>query len=520
MSTLERGVLLRGVAGGAARSGARVLTALFVVYAVVGLFALDHHEPWRDEAQAWLIARDLPLSDIVFTQMGHEGTPALWHLLNALLISLGLPFSAQAYLNFSFAVGTVGLVFWRAPFSPLVKVLFAFNYYMAYEFSHIARNFALGAFLLALTLSLFGQRRERPMLYAVAVALLANANVFGFLMALGLGMIHAVEALRDRRIGQAVLPALVMAAAGLFAFVQMIPAADNFRTAGAIGMFNMFTPRNLLLANFDLFFGRLDEPVRAFSREWPPARVLLYAMAGFAVLFWGLFLLQIRTSWEALLFFGVVAGGIAYIMVFKKEGSPRVHGHLLLAAIGALWLQAVLHRPSAALRLPGGRSVPAAWLGMGFTAALCAGLAPSVLRAGWNWQKDIRHPFSGAPEMASYLLERGLDRRTIVAYESAWGSAVLPYLDADARFYYPDLRRFGSYLVWTREWAERFQGLPFDEILRSAEADLGGLGGDPEGVLFLMSHPVDDPRVELLHSVAENVERETFHLYRLRKPAP
>ena len=188
----------------------------------------------------------------------------------------------------------------------------------------------------------------------------------------------------------------------------------------------------------------------------------------------------------------------------------------MLAAMGALWLQALLGRPPAALRLPWGGVVPAARLGLAFTVALTAGLGLSVLRTGWHWAKEVRTPFSGAREMAAHLRANGLDRHPIVAYESAWGSAVLPYLDRDALFYYPDLERHGSYLVWTRAWWERHQDLSLDAILRSAEAGIGTL----DGVLFLMSRPFDDPRLEPLHAVAEGVERETFHLYRLRGGAP
>ena len=53
------------------------LTALFLVR---GAVAAAHHELWRDEAQAWLIARDVPLSRL-FAELHYEGHPALWFLL-------------------------------------------------------------------------------------------------------------------------------------------------------------------------------------------------------------------------------------------------------------------------------------------------------------------------------------------------------------------------------------------------------------------------------------------------------
>ncbi|MCE9581429.1 MAG: hypothetical protein K8T20_02815, partial [Planctomycetes bacterium] len=72
---LDSGPITPGFAGPSrSRTGWSVL--IFAVYAVVTLAMIPFHEPWRDEAQSWLIARDLGPGGIVH-QMGYEGTPAL-----------------------------------------------------------------------------------------------------------------------------------------------------------------------------------------------------------------------------------------------------------------------------------------------------------------------------------------------------------------------------------------------------------------------------------------------------------
>lgn len=53
-----------------------------VIYAIITLVIIMYHENWRDEAQSWLIARELGLIDI-FKQMKYEGHPALWYLILA-----------------------------------------------------------------------------------------------------------------------------------------------------------------------------------------------------------------------------------------------------------------------------------------------------------------------------------------------------------------------------------------------------------------------------------------------------
>lgn len=56
---------------------------IFLIYAIVTfVITIIFHEKWRDEAQAWLIARDLDFWGII-KQMTYEGHPPLWHFILA-----------------------------------------------------------------------------------------------------------------------------------------------------------------------------------------------------------------------------------------------------------------------------------------------------------------------------------------------------------------------------------------------------------------------------------------------------
>jgi hypothetical protein len=57
-----------------------------------------YHEPWRDEAQAWLISRDLPILSI-FRQMNYEGTPALWHIILVPFAKFGAPYIIENLIS-------------------------------------------------------------------------------------------------------------------------------------------------------------------------------------------------------------------------------------------------------------------------------------------------------------------------------------------------------------------------------------------------------------------------------------
>ena len=53
---------------------------ILIISCGFSLFMVFRHECFRDEAQAWLIARDVPFSDF-FTELKYEMHPMLWFLV-------------------------------------------------------------------------------------------------------------------------------------------------------------------------------------------------------------------------------------------------------------------------------------------------------------------------------------------------------------------------------------------------------------------------------------------------------
>ena len=57
------------------------INLLFWIIISIGLivYKLSFHELWKDEWQAWLVARDLSLSNML-AFLNYEGHPSLWYL--------------------------------------------------------------------------------------------------------------------------------------------------------------------------------------------------------------------------------------------------------------------------------------------------------------------------------------------------------------------------------------------------------------------------------------------------------
>ncbi len=170
---------------------------LFIFTAIAAL-AVCFHEPWADEAQAWLIARDLGIRGILH-QMGYEGSPPLWHLLLWVLIRLHLPYAALGAV--SLTLMAAGMYIWLrwSPLPAPVRVLLPFTFYYQYQYAVVARSYALSTLLAFAAVALWRAKPVRVIPLGFVVALLAQTNMHGFMIAAGIACAFAWECIRDFR---------------------------------------------------------------------------------------------------------------------------------------------------------------------------------------------------------------------------------------------------------------------------------------------------------------------------------
>ena len=117
---------------------------VLLVYSGVVLFTVRYHEKWADEAQAWLIARDLDLKTIWFHELRYEGSPGLWHtILWVAQRVFHAPYDAISYIGVAFAIAGVAVLIFKAPFPWFIRWPLAFTYFLIYQYAVIARPYTL-----------------------------------------------------------------------------------------------------------------------------------------------------------------------------------------------------------------------------------------------------------------------------------------------------------------------------------------------------------------------------------------
>ena len=168
-----------------------ILLILWGIFSsLIGYFKFVHHELWKDEWQAWFVAKDKTLTEIL-SFLYYEGHPALWYLylkpftlvsdfIDAVrLISVAHMFTVIAGLYFLF-------VKFRIPV--LLKVLFAFSYCVFFEYGIVNRGYFLVLLFVFWAAWLLSQQDYSKKQLGVVLFLLCQTEVYGTIMAIALGV--------------------------------------------------------------------------------------------------------------------------------------------------------------------------------------------------------------------------------------------------------------------------------------------------------------------------------------------
>src|SRR5207302_6633519 len=121
----------------------RLEAAVLTLYCAVLAVVLPAHEPWSDEAQAWLLARDNSTWELIRHRLHYEGAPALWHLLIKAFQHAHGTFSGFGWFGAAFSIVGVYVFLRWSPFPAIIRALLPFTYFIQYQYAVIARSYVL-----------------------------------------------------------------------------------------------------------------------------------------------------------------------------------------------------------------------------------------------------------------------------------------------------------------------------------------------------------------------------------------
>ena len=201
--------------------------ALYVIWLLIVLIAGIHHEPWADEAQSWLIARDNTSFDIITKVLRYEGHPALWYLILRFLYLLNFPYDAIYLIPLLFSAVGVYLFMFKTRLPVIIKCLFPFTFFIAYQYSVTARSYCL-LFPLLMVISVFYKYRlKRPLLYSFLLILLMSSETYNFIIAFVLFIFFIYDICESKQYNIKTISAtLLITAFFIITGLYMLPPAD------------------------------------------------------------------------------------------------------------------------------------------------------------------------------------------------------------------------------------------------------------------------------------------------------
>jgi hypothetical protein len=482
----------------ASPGGWKLHLLLLALYLGVTAAGVVHHEPFRDEARRWLMARDAPSLAELLRNAPYEG-PVLWSLVLRVPATLGLPYASLAWLNWLFAGAAAGLLLFLAPLPFPLKVGTLSSFVMLYEFAVPGRYYAFTIFLLFATIALYERRREHPRLLGAALVLVINSSVFGAVLAAPLVGFLAWEMLRERGSRRALLAPVVLAAAAvLLLAAQVVPPGDGRESTVGQGLAAAWDLSQVVPS---LFFGFFS------FCTWLPLATLGWIALGFlAVVPVGL-----AGRPRALAYYGLCT--CAFLVILSRMGaSPRHGGFLVVVVAASLWLAAAEDRERRGAPVPAG-GAKARLTGVCLAAAvfLCLGAQGTV----YVYRADWISPFSSSREMAGFLVANRLLGIPLAAHRSDNAASLLPYLPPSTKVYYPAMDQFRGY-------AGQDRPLLLQDSLGFEAAAARAFARFPRGARFLLlfnegGHDPPAGRCALLHRTWPAIIRdETYWLYDCR----
>ncbi len=487
---------------------------LMIPFLLLFYIQIAHHQPWRDEENAWGVVCNARSLAGVVSGFHHDGHPGLWYFwlypFSRLSHSIAMLKVAESVI----ATGSYLMLGLTTPLRRSEQVLLYLSSYVFFEYTVMLRMY--GMILLFTLLYLYGRTRhpQRMLLNTFWLGLIANADTMGFILSGALLVEYLLDRLRTMRRQGTIRPAVLAGPAILYgamlglAMLALRPAPDmSWRTTGHISdkILNASSFARAVLSWLVLPFFPIDTH---FPRPWwnvlatvhfPPYLLLLPVTVAC------LYLLTRHHLPLQLLLLLTAVGGILFSF-FVYTGSLRHFGILFLAFLVAVWL----------LRFRGEPVSRGAYLL--FALSALGGLATAY--GQWS------HPFADDQDAALWLRTHGLGQAALIGMPDTHVIGLAEQLQRP--MYQLDCRCTDTYLLWSTR-RDNFDSA-YQTGERLAEAVHRIEPSHPPAMVFVTNVPLTPGlQVELIGRgiqatlltaiTAGDIDDEHFWIYRVGEAA-
>lgn len=416
---------------------------LWLGFAAVTLLAVCFHEPWRDEAQAYLVARDNTLLGLI-QHMKVESQFLVWYLFTWPFVRLfGMSIFGINLLHWALSCSTAYLIVRRAPFRFLTRAALVFSVLYAFEFTVVARHYAVGVFMLTVLMLNWRERFRHPVLYAYGIALCASTNLPVWACLGGLCCAIGYEVIVRRLWSRQVFASMLIC---VFGFVVALGSIFNGYGFGSpyVGKRGGDLAEMAVLERLETAFGSISNMVYL-----PVAACIVCIVLGVLYFAW--------RSIPALICFLLSVGLIVSLQVVGGFHSIRHIGFMLVGTVAACWIVAVDETPGiGVLFRRSARTSACLSVIAGCAAALILVLQSFV--TPFFIMCEVLYPFSHGHATSDFIRENIPEDVPMYCFSARSNVSVLPWLPG-RKFFIFDRREYGTFSKWGRTFGLTLQDM-------------------------------------------------------------
>jgi hypothetical protein len=484
-----------------------------VTLLLIGIF---RHEMWRDELQAWCLARDSASLFEVHKHLLYEGHPISWYLPLFLLTRFTHDPIWMQLLNVVLMSAACYLVLAYSPFSKLQKILFCLGYFPLFEYGIISRSYSLELLVIFAFCCLFKVRQQHPWWLFATLAVLASVNAYGLMIAMALTATLLFDYWWNRRENPipkraAVFGTMLVICASVLTVLQMNAPADGYH--GELTAIKEKQPKRFFKSLRAIPIAYMPIPNFEAREFWNTDLIskiesepLTYGLVAATL---SLCLVLLCTRPVALFLYAIGTGGLVFFSYTHLLGGLRQQGHLFVVLFSSLWIAYYVSSKNFGPKVL--QNVSSDYSRSVFLSVL---LVLQLIAGTYAYYQDLVRPFSSAKLVARFIKQKGLADMLIIGSNDHEITSVSGYLDR--KIFCPESSTYIGFVVNNTSR----HNIEFSELAPATKAVMDARHTNE--ALLILNYPLgaipSGFKIECLNQCDKSIQGdEKFYLYRMSR---
>lgn len=414
---------------------------IFIAYLSVVVAVMCFHEPWFDEAQSWLIARDSSFADLLTLRPHYEGHPPLWTLLLSIPAKTGVPYEIGlkgVQLLCTALLG--GWLIFRAPFSKLAVFLLPFTYFLCFQYGVTSRPYALLCAVLFMVAHYWKQSDSKSSdtwKLALSLVLLCAISAYGIALAAGFAFAWIWRVVKSAGIKKAfaeivsntnrLVSWIILALVGIASIICIWPAANAFASR------ETFDGNSPLIQFLSFIFVMPSESMfTQFAGDVSLRRLMLSVPSAIicviiSILIWSF---AVRIAYRRGMLVSLILPYLTFAAIATQYFTLHHAGIVFAFFVSQLWM-CIARKPLESKDIPAiifrlFKAANKAENSNSKSASKSAGskviagiiivvlLSPSLIWNGYSCVNDIRFDYSGSRALAQFIKQNHAENMRFV----------------------------------------------------------------------------------------------------------